>query len=298
MEVISLNLSGRTYSILKKHNIDTVEKLLKYKESELLVLNGMGNTIYNEIKEVVHSFNYKFDFEKRIQLQEDLDILFQSIHYLKRNKIVKFSDNFFKALVGSRINNLNELFTCNDYDKLCKFDYYLNEYKLLAEVTNLFAEFGFEFKYYFREEEIKNKKLKLEDITILNIHFPYWLKRNLSKLNIFKITDLLKYSESQIRSILKNKGADIVINEIHYLGLEFSSVDYVEKNDLYEIEKIMAERKRLIDQNILILKEIKGIIESQKRLIELSELYEKNNRLIEKYNYSIIEISKIKNLQK
>lgn len=294
MEIVNLNLSGRTYSILKKYDINTVEKLLQYKESELLSLNGMGITIYNEIREVLHSFNYKFEFEKDIKLQEELDVLSQSIHYLKRNNIIKISDNLFKGLIGSRINNLGEFFTCIDYDKLCKFDYYLNEYRLLSEVQNLFAQFGFEFKYYFRKEEIKNKKMKVEDITILNLCFPYWLKRDLSKLNIFRLTDLLKYSEPQIKNMLKNRGYSIVINEIHYLGLDFATEDYIESSCPIEMDKLISERQILIEQNIVILKEIKRIIEEQGKLNTLNELYDKNNQLIEKYNDDIIEISNSK----
>lgn len=297
MEIVNLNLSGRAYSILKKHNIDTVERLLQFKENELLVLNGMGFTVYNEIKEVLHSLNYKFDFEEEIELQENLDILFQSIHYLKRNNIVKFSDKLFKALISSRINNLNEFFTCIDYDKLCNFDYYLNEHNLLSEVQQLFTNFGFEFKYYFREDEIKNKKLELEDVTILNLCFPYWLKRHLNKLNIFRLTDLLKYSESQIKKMLKNNDPDIVINEMYYLGFKFATEDYVESGHLSEKEKLMNERKLLMDQNVIILKEIKRILEEQKRLNALNELYQKNNVLIEKYNDDITEITKRKSFK-
>jgi DNA-directed RNA polymerase subunit alpha len=55
-----LELSVRAYNCLKRENIDTVEKLLNYKEDELLMIRNFGQKSIQEVKDKVKELGYSF----------------------------------------------------------------------------------------------------------------------------------------------------------------------------------------------------------------------------------------------
>ncbi len=285
MDIKDLNFRKRTYTKLKENNINNIEQLLKYDKYQLLSLPGIGDNICNEIQEVLRS--YDFLASNSHMKQENLYILNQSIYYIKRNNIIEIKDNVFKTLISSSINTLNELFTGNDYHKLCTLSRNVEEYNLIDEMKELFNKFGFEFNYYTRSLDIKEKKLKIEDATILNLNIPCWLKRDLCNVNIFKLTDLKKYSEEELKEKLKkiHHGYQYFIEEIKYLNLELR-----EENLGENIEELTKNKEYLLKQNKILLQEIKKILESQKLIDELNQMVENNNSLISEYDSKIKKI--------
>jgi DNA-directed RNA polymerase subunit alpha len=55
-----LELSVRAYNCLKRENIDTVDKLLNYKEEELLGIRNFGQKSIQEVKEKVRELGFSF----------------------------------------------------------------------------------------------------------------------------------------------------------------------------------------------------------------------------------------------
>ena len=55
-----LELSVRAYNCLKREGIDTVEKLLNYKEDELLGIRNFGSKSIQEVKEKVKDLGLSF----------------------------------------------------------------------------------------------------------------------------------------------------------------------------------------------------------------------------------------------
>ncbi len=55
-----LELSVRAYNCLKRENIDTVDKLLNYKEEELLGIRNFGQKSIQEVKEKVRELGFAF----------------------------------------------------------------------------------------------------------------------------------------------------------------------------------------------------------------------------------------------
>ena len=55
-----LELSVRAFNCLKRENIDTVEKLLNYKEEELLQIRNFGQKSIQEVKDKVKELGYTF----------------------------------------------------------------------------------------------------------------------------------------------------------------------------------------------------------------------------------------------
>lgn len=60
----TLDLSPRTLNALINGDVGSIEKLVKYNESQLLNLRGFGKKAYSEIQEALHRKGLKFDCEK------------------------------------------------------------------------------------------------------------------------------------------------------------------------------------------------------------------------------------------
>ena len=55
-----LELSVRAYNCLKREGIDTVDKLLNYKEDELLQIRNFGQKSIQEVKDKVRELGLSF----------------------------------------------------------------------------------------------------------------------------------------------------------------------------------------------------------------------------------------------
>lgn len=87
-----LGLSLRTYNVLKRYRVNSIEKLIRISPEELLKFNSLGEKCYREIVEKVHAMGYKFMYVENSEkiekvskengeeeLEQDLEFVIQSL---------------------------------------------------------------------------------------------------------------------------------------------------------------------------------------------------------------------------
>lgn len=84
LKIELLDFSTRVYTALRRHDIDTIDKLISKSKIDIMKMGDLGEKSWNEIIEKVHSLGYKFEYEIPIEEKKAEDIRIASLGFSRR----------------------------------------------------------------------------------------------------------------------------------------------------------------------------------------------------------------------
>ena len=244
-----LNLSSKTILELKRNEIEKIEDLLEYRESQFAKFRHIQHGRLDEIKNAVHALGFIF-------VDEDISILEEPNNFLEQDiSTLGLSLNPLKALRNSKIYTVGQLLSYSSRD-LKKLPF-IEEANLQA-IKNAIHAKGERFldeDEFFLYDRVQNIQI---EVLLLN-------KRKIEKeLREFKIEDL--NLSNRLYLLLKRRNINTVSDLLSYNIMSLSKVNGLGFNHIQSlIQALSCYGYHFSDENSVVFTKSKLIKEKERR---------------------------------
>ena len=216
LKIELLDFSTRVYTALRRHDIDTIDKLISKSKIDIMKMGDLGEKSWNEIIEKVHSLGYKFEHEIPIEEKKAEDIRIESLGFSRRT---------YTVLCKYDISTIDKLISKSTIDIMKMRNLGKKTYdEIIEKVHSLGYKFADEEPGEEKEDE--DTEIRIESLglstRVYNVFRMYEID-TIGKLISKSKIDIMKMEG------LGQKSYDEIIEKVHSLGYKFADEEPIEE---------------------------------------------------------------------